>query len=315
MLELLSTYIYIIATSIASLDSSSLIDGLMSNVITSSPVNATYVNIPAILEYIAVITGCMYGASTAFDRKLDIMGAMTLSLINGFGGGIIRDILIPSTSVYFLDTPSAVVIGLFFGVLIYYFRSLMNLMDKPLQMVDTISMALFAFLGAEKAVAAGYAPISCMILGFITSVGGGFLRDISLGDTPAMFKAGTLYAVAALAGAVIYVTLIEIHVVKIIAVVICVISTVGLRGFSILFNWRTQDPVDYSSHVLKPIKRIFRYEDGSQDLAETSVEAREIYHANPADLLVFDKNAVLVVHEIADTTLAELDSTDDEEDE
>ena len=269
-----------------SVDSSSIVNGLMSNVITTSPINSTYVNVPQVLEYLAVITGCMYGASAAFDKKLDIMGAMTLSLINGFGGGIIRDILIPSTSVYFLDTPSAVVMGLLFG----------------------------AFLGAEKAVAAGYAPISCMILGFITSVGGGYLRDISLDDTPSMFKAGNFNAIAALAGAVVYVGLIELHVVKIFAVVCCVLTTIGLRGFSIIFNWRTQDPVDYSEHVLKPIKRIFRYEDGSQDLAETTAEAREIYHANPADLLVFDKNAVLVVHEIADTTLTELDTSEDDED-
>ncbi len=297
-----------------SVDSSSIVNGLMSNVITTSPINSTYVNVPQVLEYLAVITGCMYGASAAFDKKLDIMGAMTLSLINGFGGGIIRDILIPSTSVYFLDTPSAVVMGLLFGVLTYYFRSLVTLVDKPLQMIDTTSMALFAFLGAEKAVAAGYAPISCMILGFITSVGGGYLRDISLDDTPSMFKAGNFNAIAALAGAVVYVGLIELHVVKIFAVVCCVLTTIGLRGFSIIFNWRTQDPVDYSEHVLKPIKRIFRYEDGSQDLAETTAEAREIYHANPADLLVFDKNAVLVVHEIADTTLTELDSSEDDED-
>ncbi|MDO5044292.1 MAG: TRIC cation channel family protein [Coriobacteriia bacterium] len=292
------------------LQSYDLIEGALSNIVTSTPANTSTINIPVVMEYFAVVIGCMYGGSVAFDRDLDILGCLVISVITGFGGGIIRDVLLPSTSIYFLDTPTAILIGVIAGLVVYFFRSIMVVIDRPLIWADIISVALFVFVGAEKGIALGYSPLSCIVLGFITGSGGGFLRDISMGDMPVMFKAGYLYALAGLIGSITYVTLIEFHVVKTIAFVLCIITVVGLRYVSLRFNLRTQTPVDYSQHIVKPIKRIFRYEDGSQEIAEKGPETTAVYKDNPANLLVIDRNEILVVHEISDTSSEEVNFSD-----
>lgn len=290
-----------IAAVLASIDpqvTGSAVHSVMSAVTTDSPAVATSISVPLTVEYIAVMVGAMAGAATAFDKKLDIMGAVVLSLATGFGGGLIRDIMLPNASVYMLDNPLAIIMATALGLIAYYFRHLFNKMSMPMFWLDIIAVALFAFLGAEKAIHAGYTPIPCAVLGAITAVGGGFLRDICTGSTPELFKPGNFYGIAAVAGATSYVTLLELHVIKVAAAVVCVVVTIALRYLSIKLNWRTQDPIDYSQQLLKPIKRVLRHPDGSQTVSSGTVDTESL--TKPSRLIVVDKKAVLVVHDVVD---------------
>lgn len=274
--------------------------GFLGNLTTQLPADATSMVLPVSVEYIACIVAAMFGAAVAYDRQLDIVGAVFLALLTAFGGGLLRDMMIPGANVYFLDTPGAVISSIIAGLLVFYFRTIFNHISSPMFWLDIISVALFAFLGAEKGLLYGCNPFACIMLGTITAIGGGFLRDASTGNTPQIFKPSNFYGIAALAGAIVYIVLTELHVVKVIGMFACVAVTMLLRYLSVKLNWRTTTSVDYSRYVLTPIKRIMHFPDGSQTVdtqrAHDLEELAEI--TEPSKLIVIDKNSLIVVSDV-----------------
>lgn len=271
---------------------------LIQQLIFSDPHTSASISFPVAVEYIAVIVGACFGAALAFDKKLDIIGAIILGLITGFGGGIIRDTLIPGASVYFLNTPNAVLLSTLAAIMVYYFRSIFTHFSSTMLWADTIALALFAILGAEKGLIYNYNPIACILLGAITAVGGGLLRDIFMGETPQLFKQSNFYGICGLLGAAIYIFGCELWIIKPISAALSAVGSIGLRWLSIHYNWRTHEPFDYSHKLLKPIKRILRYTDGVQEVKSHVSDEKIKQKVQPAELIVIDKDQVLVVHEI-----------------
>lgn len=230
---------------------------LFSNITTDlDPSQVAGVGIPAVLEYVALTTGAISGALKASEHDLDIIGATTLAMVTGLGGGLLRDIILPTSSIYMLDSPVAILVCFFFGALAFFFSSIftrMNTMGVYIW-VDALSIAAFTAVGAEKALSMGYNPLACTLMGVITAVGGGMIRDICLGVVPGIFRRGQYYAVAAIGGAAAYVVLVEIHLIKPVALLFCVVLTLALRMVSIKYNLQTKGPVDYSSKVTRPLK-------------------------------------------------------------
>lgn len=288
------------AAQVTATGAAQVVSEVMTHIMAETPEQAGTISLPLAIEYIAVIVGAIAGSATAWDKGLDIVGAVVLGLLTGFGGGLIRDVLINGANVYFIDTPGAVVLCTLASIIVYYFRNLFNHLNAPLFLLDTLALALFAFVGAEKGLSYGVNAISCMMLGAITGFGGGLMRDVCMGEMPQLFKQSNFYGICGIAGAAIYVLGVEAHLMKPVAALISSLCTVGLRLGSIKYNWRTQAPVDYSQHLLKPIKRIMRYNDGVQEVhTDTSLGIMETpEEAAPSQLIVIDKNEVLVVHEV-----------------
>lgn len=266
--------------------------------ITDPETDTTSLNLPLAVEYLAVIVGACIGSALAWDKGLDIIGAVILGILTGFGGGIIRDMLISGANFYFIDTPIAVILSMLAAIAVFYFRRIFSHLEKSIFWLDTLAMALFAFVGAEKALLYGLNPFAAIMLGAITAFGGGFTRDVSLGEIPQVFKQGNYYAICGIAGAASYVFAYELGFIKPAAALMSTIIAVGLRWASLKYNWRTQAPVDYSQHLLKPIKRIMRYSDGVQEVQNDSEAAHLAEKNNPSQLIVIDKNQLLVVHDI-----------------
>jgi len=148
------------------------------------------------------LNGALTGMKAA---KLDIVGIVTLGMITALGGGILRDILIgalpPAT---FNSWPYlAVAAG---GALIAFFLS-QQLRRYPLQieLFDAAGLSLFCVTGATKPLAYGLAAVPAVILGAVTAVGGGTIRDVLVRRVPTVLTSG-LYAIPALVGAAIAVT-------------------------------------------------------------------------------------------------------------
>jgi uncharacterized membrane protein YeiH len=154
----------------------------------------------AMLEFVGTFVFALSGAVAAVKRQLDLFGVLVLSFVAASTGGIIRDVLIgaipPAT---FVDW-RYLVISLFAGILTFYWLPVIERLRSPVQLFDAAGLALFAVLGAQKALAYGLdAPMSAL-LGMLTGIGGGMARDILLTEIPTVLRA-ELYAVAALAGA------------------------------------------------------------------------------------------------------------------
>jgi uncharacterized membrane protein YeiH len=143
------------------------------------------------------------GALTAIRvARLDIVGVITLGMITALGGGIIRDILLddlpPAT---FRDWRYLAVAAA--GALVAFaFARRLGRLAGPIEVLDAIGLSVFAVTGASKAMEFGLGPVQAVILGAITAVGGGTLRDALVGQVPSVMREG-LYAIPALVGAVV----------------------------------------------------------------------------------------------------------------
>lgn len=210
--------------------------------------------VPWGIDYFSVVAGVLTGALFACDRKLDIIGTVVLGLITGYGGGIIRDVLLQDKGVYFTSHPDLIVICIIICAFVFYFRGLFSHLDATVFFADALSVGLFALAGASKAFMCGQGFVISVILGAITAVGGGAVRDICVGETPGVFQRSNFYAVAGLGGSLVFVGLAFARCPLAIAGVACVFTVVFLRYWSVYFDWKTSCDADLTPYVARSMK-------------------------------------------------------------
>ncbi|OUO91728.1 hypothetical protein B5F40_02500 [Gordonibacter sp. An230] len=219
-------------------------------------------SVPWSIDYFSVVVGALTGALFACDRKLDIIGTVVLGLLTGYGGGIMRDMLMQDRGVYFTSHPDLIVICIVICVFVFYFRGLFRHLDATVFFADALSVGLFALAGASKAFANGEGFVLSVILGGITAVGGGAMRDICVGETPGIFQQSNFYAVAGLGGSFVFVTLAYAGCPLPIAGVACVFAVTFLRYWSVYFDWRTASEADLTPHVARGVGKVRRVAAG-----------------------------------------------------
>ena len=156
--------------------------------------DAISVGIPYWLDLLTVIIGAISGILVARDRHLDLVGFVGLGLLGGLGGGLIRDVMMQEGGVYMLNSPYAIPAAVFTAVLLFMFPEPLDRFSRMLEWTDIISVGLFAVVGTDKALVYHLLPFSVILMGSITGVGGGMLRDVFLGDIPRIFQRSNLYA-------------------------------------------------------------------------------------------------------------------------
>ena len=198
------------------------------------------VPVSTLIDYLGVVVGVVAGSLFAVDRKLDVIGVVSLALITGFGGGIIRDLLLQDEGIFFMEHPVAILCSIVIAMGISFGRRHLIDIDKPLFYIDAFTMAWYVLAGARKSWIAGAGPVISIILGCVTGVGGGVLRDICSGEMPRVFKPGKYYAVSSVIGAALYIVPVELGVLQDIASVLCVGSGFAITLLAERFNWRTR---------------------------------------------------------------------------
>src|SRR5690606_27711136 len=141
----------------------------------------------------------------------DLFGVLVLSFAASTSGGITRDVLIGAVPPAALVDWRYLAVSAVAGLLTFYRFSITERFHHPVLFFDAAGLALFAVTGAMKALSFGLAPITCVLLGMLTGIGGGMARDILVAQVPVVLRS-ELYAVAALAGAAVVVagTLLEL---------------------------------------------------------------------------------------------------------
>jgi len=140
------------------------------------------------------------GAMTAVKHRLDLFGILVLSFAAATFGGIARDLLIGAVPPAALVDWRYLAVPVLAGITVFFTYSATARLQTPVLILDGAGLALFAVSGALKALTFGLTPISAIMLGVLTGVGGGIARDILVAEIPTVLRA-ELYAVAALAGA------------------------------------------------------------------------------------------------------------------
>jgi uncharacterized membrane protein YeiH len=143
------------------------------------------------------------GALTAVRAtRLDIVGIVTLGVITAMGGGIIRDVLIGDVPPATLRDWRYLALAVTGGLLVFALSHWLPRLEMPINVLDAVGLSVFAVIGAHKAVASGLGVGPAIILGAITGVGGGTIRDALVGQVPSVLRSD-LYAIPALIAAAI----------------------------------------------------------------------------------------------------------------
>ncbi|MBS1819231.1 MAG: trimeric intracellular cation channel family protein [Acidobacteria bacterium] len=154
------------------------------------------------LDLAGTFVFALSGAMAGVRRKLDLFGVLVLSFAAANTGGVLRDVLIGAVPPAALESWRYLAVSLLAGVITFYFPSAVKARWNPVLVFDAAGLALFAVAGTRKALVYGLNPVSATLLGMLTGIGGGMVRDVLLADIPVVLRTD-LYAVAALLGAAI----------------------------------------------------------------------------------------------------------------
>ena len=155
------------------------------------------------LDLAGTFAFALNGALTALRiAQLDIVGVVTLGMITALGGGIIRDVLLDSLPPATFSDWRYLAVAAGGGLITFVFGRHLERLNTPITLLDAAGLSLFAITGASKAIDLGLGPAQAVILGTITGVGGGTLRDVLIRQVPTVLRSG-LYAIPALVGATI----------------------------------------------------------------------------------------------------------------
>ncbi len=189
------------------------------------------------LDLIGIFVFAVEGAMTAIDNDLDLLGLMVLAFSTALAGGIIRDVLIGAAPPGALRdwryaTTAFVAAALVFGL--YDFVS--QIPYSAIVIADAAGLSLFAVAGAAKALNYNMPPFIAILMGGITGVGGGTVRDILLSRVPTVLWSD-IYATAALAGAAVMVAGLKLRLPPALMTVLGAVSCFVLRVVSVWRHW------------------------------------------------------------------------------
>lgn len=140
------------------------------------------------------------GAVAAVNRRLDVFGILVLAFVAGNFGGITRDILIGAIPPAALTDERYLLVSVLAGLITFFLYGGVRRLRSPALWFDAAGLSFFAVSGAQKAMEFGLRPAMAALLGMLTGIGGGMMRDVLLKEIPQVLRSD-FYAVAALAGA------------------------------------------------------------------------------------------------------------------
>jgi uncharacterized membrane protein YeiH len=182
------------------------------------------------LEHFGVGVSAISGVLAARGKKVDLFGVLVLALVTAFGGGTVRDVLVGDLPVVWIRDPGFLLNAATVAVVTFFVRRVRELPRSVLLVADAFALALFTIVGARKGLALNFAPPVAVLLGLVTGVAGGILRDVLTGEVPLVFQPQIyLYATAALTGATAFVLLLRIWPHPSAVSVVCTALILGLR--------------------------------------------------------------------------------------
>ena len=187
------------------------------------------------IELIGTIAFAASGAMVAINKKMDMFGVAMMGVFTAVGGGIIRDILIGDTPPWALKNPMFTVIAIIVSIIAFLpsVRKKVNL-DHPVWVfIDAIGLGLFVVLGVQKAVQFNSFFIE-VVIGTVTGVGGGMLRDICAREMPVIF-ARHFYACACIIGSMVCAVIYPYN--QLIAMLVGAILIVVIRMLAAKYKW------------------------------------------------------------------------------
>lgn len=188
------------------------------------------------LDFFGIAVFAISGALAAGNKRFDIFGVLVVALVTCMGGGTLRDLVLNAHPVLWVEQPVYLYVGVMAALGTFFLERNRAIPVRVLEVFDAIGLAFFALAGTQKAQALGFSIEICMLMGMMTSVAGGVLRDIICNDIPLIFHR-EIYATAALAGSGVYLAASELEIDPEWAAMIGMVITLSLRLAAIYRGW------------------------------------------------------------------------------
>lgn len=197
------------------------------------------------ITYLGVIAGAVSGVIEARRKKMDLVGAIAVALITALGGGTLRDMILGRTPVFWVSQESYALVAFITAILTFYSTGLLVLTSRSIHLPDALGLGVFSILGTGYGIQSGAPAFVAVLMGVITGVFGGVMRDVLCNEIPVVFsRTAQLYATCSFVGAGAYLLLIQWNMIPAWASLIGIAITVLMRLVAVRFNLRLPDPED-----------------------------------------------------------------------
>lgn len=192
-------------------------------------------NALALLDWAGIAFFAATGALTASRRQLDIIGFLFLATITGIGGGTVRDLIL-GVEVFWITNSTYVLICAASAIGVYFTAHLFESRHRLLLWLDALALAAYGVYGAHKGLMITGSPVIAVVMGMLTGVLGGILRDVIACEPSALLRRD-VYITAAMIGAVGYVASIGLGMTAAVASVIGFVLAFGVRSGALIWGW------------------------------------------------------------------------------
>jgi uncharacterized membrane protein YeiH len=182
--------------------------------------------------FVFAVNGALTGLRAA---RLDIIGMVTLGMVTAVGGGIVRDVLIGAVPPAAFKYWPYLAVAAGGALLTFFFSRVLRRFTLPIDLLDAAGLSLFCVTGATKSLQYGLGVVPAVILGAVTGVGGGTIRDVLVRRVPTVLTSG-LYAIPALVGAAITVIAVQTGVYGVPAALGAALACFLIRAAGIRYN-------------------------------------------------------------------------------
>ena len=193
-------------------------------------------NSVAVLDWLGIVAFTITGGLVAARNQMDAVGFVMLGTVTGIGGGTIRDVLLNVHPILWIEHPEYLAVCIAVSLVVYFTAHRVHSRMRLILWTDAIGLALFATVGAERAISVGASPLVAIVMGAITACFGGIIRDL-LGQTRSIIFSYEIYVTAAMGAATVFGVLHALQFPREIDVIAGVTTGFALRAGALLWGW------------------------------------------------------------------------------
>lgn len=189
------------------------------------------------IELGGVFVAALSGGLSAVRHRFDVFGVLVLAWATGLGGGLIRDVLIGAVPPVGVANWTYLATAALAGVVVLLFHHHVSRSRRTVVILDACALGVFVLLGTVKALELGSGLTASVVVGMLTGIGGGILRDLLVSEVPLVLADGQFYAIPALAGAALTAGLWHAGLLQWWAQAAVVLLVIGFRLLSLRLGW------------------------------------------------------------------------------
>lgn len=209
------------------------------------------------LDLFGVAVFAVSGSLAAGRKRMDVFGVIVLGLTTALGGGTLRDALLDAGPVFWVENPEYLLVAVLFSLFTFFAVRVVSVPWRGLLLFDAFGLAVFMAIGTAKTLAVTDSASVAMVMGVMTGVAGGMLRDILSAEVPLVLRR-EIYATAALCGSLTYVVMHRLGMAPATSLLLAALTTLTIRIAAIRWNlslpvFQSKDNLD--SHGSDPRDR------------------------------------------------------------